>query len=107
MLTNERLLNEFLEGIVRFIYRTASQSIDVVREAAADENPNRLIDRLIELEGAVVDRIFSYIDGGGAPTHWPNIKLVNADTNETLSEDLASELARVEGEYIEKQDEVQ
>ena len=98
--TNQTVLHEFLRSIVRHIYRVASQSVDGIREAAADENPNRLQDRLVELQGAVVDRIFSFIDGTSGPTDWPGIKLVNAETGKSLSDNLAWDLASIEGEFL-------
>lgn len=98
-MNNQEILHELLLSIVEHIYRAASESADLIRETAVDENPNRLKDRLVELQGSVVDHIFSVIDGGSLPTGWPEIKLVNADTGESLCDDLAWEMSRVEGEF--------
>jgi hypothetical protein len=98
--TNQRILHEFLLPVVEHIYRVAELSIEGVREAAANENPNRLKDRLVELQVGLVADVFSYIDGASGPTDWPGIKLVNAETGESLSDNLAWDLSHVEGEFL-------
>jgi hypothetical protein len=98
--TDQEMLHEFLWAIIQHINTVASKSTEGVREAASSENPNRLRDRLIEIQMAVVGRIFSYIDGTSGPSDWPGINLVNAQTGERLSIDLAWELSSIEGEYL-------
>ena len=98
------ILYEFLDGIVRHIYRTANEWGAGVREAAQDSNPNRLIDRLVEIQGATVDRINTYLDGQAAPSHWPPLGIVNLESGKILSGNLARDLAIVEGNYIISQD---
>ena len=99
--TNEEILHEFLWLIVSNIYRWASESVDGVREDAADENLNRLKDRLVNLQIGIVGHVFSLIDGSSGPTDWPGIKLVNAETGEPLSGDLDWELSHIEGKYLD------
>lgn len=71
-----------------------------VREAAMDENPNRLRDRLTELQTGVVLRLFTIIDGTSRPSDWPSIYLVNGDTGESLSDDLQWAFSEVEGDFV-------
>ena len=94
------ILYELLDGIVGHIYRTADEWAAGIREAAQDGNPNRLIDRLVEIQGAAVDRIIVYLDGQAAPTHWPPLGIVNLESGKLLSGNLARDLAIVEGDYI-------
>jgi hypothetical protein len=100
--TNEEVLHEFLLTTVRYVYRTAELSLGPIREDAIDENPNRLKDRLVELQIGILSIAFGLIDGVSGPTYWPGLRLVNAETGEDLSEKmpLQSALAHVEGEYI-------
>jgi hypothetical protein len=99
--TNEEILQEFLSVIVKNIYKNASEAIDGIREDAADENSMHLRNRLIEIQMGVITDIFDFIDGRTAPVGCPEIKLVNAATCEPLSDDLAWDLSRVEGEIID------
>lgn len=94
------ILYELLEGIVQHIYQTANEWADGIREAVQDDNPNRLIDRLVEIQGATVDRINTYLDGQAAPSHWPPLGIVNLESGKLLSGNLAQDLAIVEGDYI-------
>jgi hypothetical protein len=98
--TIDPILYEFLDGVVQHIYRTANEWAAGIREAAQDTNPNRLIDRLVEIQGATVDRINTYLDGQSAPSHWPPLGIVNLESSKLLSGNLARDLAIVEGNYI-------
>lgn len=98
------ILYELLDGIVRHIYRTANEWAAGIREAAQDDNPSRLIDRLVEIQGATVDRINTYLDGQSAPSHWPPHGIVNLESGKLLSGNLARDLAIVEGDYIVSED---
>lgn len=96
--TNQAILREFLKGVVQYVYAV---NVDAVREAASEENPNRLRDRLIDIQIGVIADIFAYIDGATGPSDWPGIKLVNGETGESLSDELAWDLSSVEGEFLE------
>ncbi len=98
--TDEELLHTFLEMVVRYVYRAASESGEMIREAAADDDPSRLQDRLVELQVGAVVRILSIIDGTSAPGDWPGLELVNAETGKPLSNDLAWAFSQVEGDYL-------
>lgn len=98
------ILYEFLNGIVQHIYRTAHEWAAGIREAAHDDNPNRLIDRLVEIQGATVDRINTYLDGQAAPSHWPPLGIVNLESGKLFSGNLARDLAIVESDYIISED---
>lgn len=102
--TNQEMLEEFLTIIVTDIYRTAFQCIDAIRDAAMNENPSRLKDRLIDLQIGTVASIFSLIDGASGPTYWPGVQLVDAKTGETLSSDLRSAFSRIEGKCLDSVD---
>lgn len=98
------ILYEFLEGIVRHIYRTANEWAAGIREAALEDNPARLIDRLVEIQGATVDRINTFLDGQAAPSHWPPLGIMNLDSGKLLSGNLARDMSIVEGAYIISED---
>lgn len=98
------ILYELLNGVVRHIYRAADEWAAGIREAAQDENPNRLIERLIEIQGATVDRINTYLDGQAAPAHWPRLGIVNLESGKLLSGNLARDLAIVEGDFLISED---
>jgi hypothetical protein len=98
--TDEELLHDFLWLVVKHIYRVASESGDQIREAAADDNPNRLRDRLVELQVGGAIRVLSLIDGTSAPSGWPRLQLVNAETGESLSDQLTWALSDVEGDFL-------
>lgn len=100
--TNEEVLGLFLRTLIDRIYRTASSAVESTREAATSKNPNRLRDRLIELQMGVLTDVLGLVDGSSGPTEWPGIRLVNGETGEVLAEELDWELSRVEGEYILK-----
>lgn len=102
--TKETLRDYFLRAIVTDIHDTASKWSDGVRDAAHDEHPNQLRDRLIELQIGVVVSMFSLIDGSRGPTSWPGIKLVNGETGKSLSNELCWELSRMELTVIEEDD---
>jgi hypothetical protein len=99
--TNEEILHKFLWAVTERIYRVASESTNQFREVASDENPNRSKDRLVEIQIGVLADVFSLIDGARGPTDWPGIKLVNAETGEALSNDLAWDLSSVESEILD------
>lgn len=99
--TNEEILRKFLLAVTERIYKVASESIDQFQEAASDENPNRLQDRLVEIQIGVLVDVLSFIDGARGPTDWPGMKLVNAETGETLSDDLAWELSGIESAILD------
>lgn len=101
------ILYELLDSIVRHIYQNANEWAAGIREAAQDNNPNRLIDRLVEIQGAIVDRINTYLDGQAALSYWPPLGIVNLESGMLLSGNLARDLARVEGDYIISLDESQ
>ena len=98
------ILNELLDGLVRHIYRTANEWAAGVREAAQENNPTRLVERLVEIQGATVDRINTYLDGQAAPSHWPPLGIVNLESGKLLSGNLARDLAIVEGNFIISED---
>jgi hypothetical protein len=98
--TNEEVLDEALKIVVVNIYKTATLSLESVREAAMDPNPTRLLDRLVGLQTDAVTILLTLIDGAIGPTEWPEISLVRKDTGDQLSEDLCWDFARVEGDYI-------
>ena len=86
--------------VVKYIYRVASESGDQIREAAIDDNPNRLENRLVELQVGAVVRMLSLIDGTSVPSDWPSLRLVNAETGESISNDLVWAFSDVEGDYL-------
>jgi hypothetical protein len=103
-LTIQELLQEFMQFIVRDTYENASQVAQVVREAAQDDNPNRLNDILVNVHLGGIVLVFALIDGRAQPMGWPHIRLVNSETDEDLSSDLADALAEAEDVYLENLD---
>lgn len=100
-LTTQELLQEFMLFIVKDTYETASQRAQAVREAALDDNINRVTDILVNVYLGGIVLLFTLIDGRAQPVKWPYIRLVNSETNENLSDDLAAALSRAEDEYLE------
>jgi hypothetical protein len=99
--TNKEILHQFLWAVTERINRVAAESINQFREVASEENPKRLKDRLVEIQIGVLADVFSLIDGARGPTDWPGIKLVNAETGESLSNNLAWDLSSVESEILD------
>jgi hypothetical protein len=96
------MLEEFLRITLIDIYRTASQWTDTIQDTASDEAPNYLRDRLVELQIGAIVNIFSLVDGTIGPTVWPGVKLVNAETGKSLSDDLCWELSRIESTILDE-----
>lgn len=98
--TNEQVLDEFLRTMLIHIQDAAFKWREVISEAASDPNPERLRDRLTELQIAVLTNMLSLIDGTNGPTYWPGIKLVNAQNYTLLSDDLCWDLSRMESTML-------
>ncbi len=99
--TNKEILHEFLWTIVELAYEYGSKSAEELRETAASDSPEELKHRLINIQLGIVNVAFGLIDGRSGPSDWPGIKLVNAETGETLSDDLDVALVTVEHEYLD------
>jgi hypothetical protein len=98
--TDEELLHDFLLLVVKYIHRVASGSGELIREAATDDSPVRLRNQLVELQVGVVVRMLTLIDGTSAPSDWPALELINAETGDSLSDDLTWAFSEVEGDYV-------
>ena len=98
--TNREILDEFLHLIVHDCYDQSPDTVAALRDEASYEETYHLRDWLIQLEIGVAAGIFSIIDGARGPSGWPGIKLVNAETGESLAEELQWELSRVESSFV-------
>jgi hypothetical protein len=98
--TDKELLHDFFWMAVRHIQRVASDSGELIREAAADDSPVHLPNRLVELQVGDVVRILTFIDETSAPSDWPALELINAETGKSLSDDLTWAFSEVEGDYL-------
>ncbi len=99
--TNDDILDTFLRVILTDIYQAAQDEIESVRDAANANNPNRLRDRLVELQLGVFIKMCALVDGSTGPTNWPGIRLANDETGETLTENLCWEVSRTESIIID------
>lgn len=102
--TNEGILQEVLTQILRDIYKIASSPETRVnlREALEDESIIRFRDRLVSLQiGPLLD-LMRFLDGAIGPLDWPGLKLVNAETGETLSQDLQWSFSVAESTVIDE-----
>ena len=93
--TNPDVLHQLLSLIVRTAYERATQSIEGVLSDASEPDCVHLQERLVSLQLAMVNHLFSLIEGSSGPTDWPKFKLVNAETNEALSDELTWDLGSV------------
>jgi hypothetical protein len=98
--TNEKLLHYFLSEVVKYIFEVASVSCEPTIDAAAGDNLDRLRNQLVELQVGVAVHILSLIDATNPPSAWPGLKLVNAETGESLSDYLTWAFSRVERKYL-------
>jgi hypothetical protein len=98
--TNEEIRRVVLSRIVEQMYKDPETYLDLIREAALDNDLRELKTLLHNMELGMALEIFYLLDGGTAPAYWPGIMLVNAETGENLSEDWLSDFSRAEGEYI-------
>lgn len=105
-LTTEELRHELLLWVVKDTYERAAQLAPVVREAALDDDSSRLVDMLVKVRSGAIDLLFAIIDGVALPEGWPQVRLVNSETNEDISSSLAEALSEAEGEYLEEQSSV-
>jgi hypothetical protein len=104
--SNKEVLHEFLWTLVEYVYRTASGAMDSIREVAADPDPTKLRDSLVEFQLIPILEIFAHPDGRIGPDSetWPGIQIVNAETGEPLSDDWALDLAEIRADYLLKTD---
>jgi hypothetical protein len=99
-LNTQELLREFMMFVVKDIYEMALHVAPVVREDALDTNINRLIDRLVDRGGGPIGLVFDLVDGRARPLGWPRLRLINSETGEDLSDDLAAALSGAESDFL-------
>src|SRR5436190_23641036 len=101
---NDRVREEFLKHILGYIYAQAENVADAMRDAATDTDPNELKKRLINLQSGVAYYICGLLDGVVGPTEWDGVKLVNAETDEALTDFWQSAWSHAEGDFLDRLD---
>jgi hypothetical protein len=99
--TNKEVLDTFLRYILSGIDTHAFQAAEWSHNSGLIENPEKIKQEIMNYELVGVLRVFGLIDGVIGPTTWPGVKLVNAETGEDLSDDLAWDMSAAEKKYLE------
>ncbi|MBN1314076.1 MAG: hypothetical protein JXA42_01365 [Anaerolineales bacterium] len=102
--TNKDILHEFFWQTIDYRYRIAKREATVIKNTELYKDETKFEAYLVKLLRDAAIFIFSYLDGTSGPAEWPGIALVNAETGEKLSDNLARDYSLIEKEYLNSLD---
>jgi hypothetical protein len=102
--TNKDILHEFFWQTIDYRYRIAKREATAIKKAELYKDETKFEAYLVELLRAASNFIFSFLDGTSGPAEWPGIAIVNAETGEKLSKNLALDYSLIEKEYLDSLD---
>jgi hypothetical protein len=101
--TNRQILDVFLARAVEDCYSCFSWSPEAFEQFQTGTNDlHQIKTHLASMQIGAIASLLGILDGRNGPSNWPGIKLVNAETGESLSSDLQWDLSRAEARFLSK-----